>query len=221
MADPRDLCALADIAERTPGYTIGDDPTTDAALADFITTESRDFMEECRREITPIAAGSVTRVFDVDWIVVEERELMIGDAADVTAVVLKAQDGTVLQTLDSGGWVDMPRIREDWQPITSIYFPPLAADPAFFAWPAIQWAPYVPDENPRIVCEVTGTWGFPEVPRTVKRAVAVFALMRYLNDAASVGTRLADAADRAELNLAGALKSALDTRDRFRIPSVG
>ena len=221
MADPRDLCTLADVIERVPGYTLGDDPTVDATLADFITIESRDFMEEARREITPIRVGPETRVFDVDWIVVDERELLIGDANDVTAVVLKQQDGTVLQTLGSSGWVDMPRVREDWEPITSIWFPPLVQDPVFFAWPASTWGPHVPIENPRLVCEVTGSWGFPMIPQTVKRAVAVLVLVRYLNDAASVGTELADAADRAELNLAGALKAALDTRDRFRVPSIG
>lgn len=221
MADPRDLCTIDDVAERVPGYTIGDDPATDATLADFVTIESRDFMEEARREITPIRPGPETRVFDVDWIVVEERDLLIGDANDVTAVVLKGQDGTVLQTLDSSAWIDMPRVREDWEPITSIYFPPLVNDPVFFAWPATTWGPHVPIESPRLVCEVTGRWGFPSVPLTVKRAVATLVLVRYLNDAAAVGTDLADAADRAELNLAGALKAALDTRDRFRVPSIG
>ena len=221
MADPRDLCALADVVERVPGYAVGDDAATDALLGDFITIESRDFMEETGREITPIAPGSVMRVFDVDWIVCEERELLIGDATDTTGVVLKGQDGTVLQTLASSAWIDLPRIREDWEPITSIYFPPLVDDPAFFTWPTVTWGPYVPDENPRLVCEVTGTWGFPLVPATVKRAVATLVLMRYLNDAAAVGTALSDAANRAELNLAGSLKAALDVRDRFKVPRVG
>lgn len=221
MADARDLCALADVVERVPGYSAGDDAATDALLGDFITIESRDFLEETSREITPIAPGSVTRVFDIDWIVCEERELLIGDASETTAVVFKGQDGTILQTLDSTAWIELPRIREDWEPITSLYFPPLVDDPAFFAWPAVQWGPYVPDENPRLVCEVTATWGFPAVPQTVKRAVATLVLMRYLNDAAAVGTALADAANRAELNLAGSLKAAFDVRDRFRIPRVG
>jgi|SRR5579862_17869 len=221
MADRRDLCTLDDIAERTPGYEIGDDDATDAALADFITTESRDFMEVTHREFTSITDGPSTRVFDIDWIVVEERELLIGDAAAVTDVVLKGQDGTLLQTLDSSGWVELPRVREDWEPITSLSFPPLVSNPAFFSWPATQWGPFVPDENPRLLCEVTGTWGFPEVPKTVKRAVAVLVLLRYLNDVASVGTKLADAIDRTELNLAGGLKASLDTRDRFTVPQIG
>jgi hypothetical protein len=221
MSDPRDLCTIDDVVERVPGYEVGQDDTVDATLADFVTIESRDFMEVTGREITPITPGSVTRVFDVDWIVAEERELMIGDAADTTDVVFKGQDGTILQTLDSSGWVELPRVREDWQPVTSLYFPPLVNDPAFFAFPAVQWGPYVPDENPRLLCEVTGTWGFPEIPNTVKRAVATLVLARYLNDAAAVGTALADAADRAELNLAGSLKAAFDVRDRFRIRGVG
>lgn len=224
MADRRDLCTLADIAERTPGYEIGDDQATDAALADFITKESRDFMEVTRREITSITddgEDGSTRTFDVDWIVVEERELLIGDCAEVTDVVLKGQDGTVLQTLDSTAWVLLPRVREDWEPVTSLLFPAFVTEPAFFSSPAAHNGPSVPAESPLLLCEVTGTWGFPSVPDTVKRAVAVIVLLRYLNDAASVGTKLADAADRAELNLAGSLKAALDTRDRFRVPSIG
>jgi len=220
--DPRDLCTIADVVERVPGYDVGQDTDVDATLQDFVTIESRDFLEATRREITPITPGpDITRVFDVDWIVAEERELMIGDAADTTAVVFKGQDGTVLQTLDSSGWVELPRIREDWEPVTSLYFPPLVNDPAFFAFPAVQWGPYVPDENPRLICEVTGTWGFPEIPKTVTRAVATLVLARYLNDAAAVGTALADASDRAELNLAGSLKAAFDVRDRFRLRGVG
>ena len=133
--DPRDLCTIADVVERVPGYDVGQDTDVDATLQDFVTIESRDFLEATRREITPITPGpDITRVFDVDWIVAEERELMIGDAADTTAVVFKGQDGTVLQTLDSSGWVELPRIREDWEPVTSLYFPPLVNDPAFFAW---------------------------------------------------------------------------------------
>jgi hypothetical protein len=221
MADPRDLCTIDDVAQRVPGYTVGEDTETDATLEDFITIESRDFMETTGREITPISPGSSTRVFDVDWIVVEERELLIGDATDVTAVVLKGQDQTILQTLDSSAWVDLPRVREDWEPVTAIAFPPLVVDPAFFSWPAVQWGPYVPTESPRLLCEVTGTWGFPSIPQTVTRAVATLVLVRYLNDAAAVGTDFADAADRAELNLAGALKAALDVRDRFRVRSIG
>jgi len=221
MADARDLCTLADVVERVPGYSVGDDAATDAMLADFITIESRDFMEETHREITPIAPGSVTRVFDVDWIVCEERELLLGDASETTAVVFKGQDATVLQTLDSSGWVELPRVREDWEPVTSIYFPPLVNDPAFFAFPAVQWGPYVPDESPRLLVEVTATWGFPAIPKTVTRAVATLVLMRYLNDSAAIGTALSDAANRAEMNLAGSLKAALDVRDRFRVPSIG
>lgn len=221
LAHRRDLCTLADIEERTPGYAIGDDEATDAALADFITKESRDFMEATRREITPITAGPSTRVFDVDWIVTEDRELMIGDCAAVTDVELKGQDGTVLQTLDPTAWVLLPRLREDWEPVTSLYFPTLVTDPAFFSSPASHYGPHEPSENPRLLCEVTGTWGFPQIPDTVKRAVAVLVLLRYLNDAASVGTKLAEAADRAELNLAGSLRAALDTRQRFTVKRIG
>jgi hypothetical protein len=217
----RDLCTLEDVVARVPGYEVGDDDETDAMLAQFIAIESRDFMEETHREITPIAAGSVTRVFDVDWIVCEERELLIGDAASTTAVVLKGQDGTILQTLDSSSWVELPRVRETWEPVTSIFFPPLVNDPAFFSWPTISWGPHVPDESPRLLCEVTATWGFPSIPQTVRRSVATLVLMRYLNDTAAIGTALSDAANRAELNLAGSLKAALDTRDRFRVPSIG
>lgn len=209
----RDLCTLADIAERTPGYTIGDDEATDLALADFITTESRDFMEAAHREITSITdddEDGSTRTFDVDWVVAEDREILIGDAAEILSVVLKSPDGQIVQTLDEDAWVLFPRVREDWEPVTSLYFPPVVAAPA---GPAML--------SGTAVCEVTARWGFPAIPDTVTRAVAVLAMVRYLNDAASVGTDFAEAANRGDLNLGAALRAALETRERFTVRSIG
>jgi hypothetical protein len=112
----RDLCTLEDVVARVPGYEVGDDRRDRRDARPLHRDRVARLPGETRREITPISPGSVTRVFDVDWIVCEERELLIGDAASTTAVVLKGQDGTILQTLDSSSWVELPRVREDWEP---------------------------------------------------------------------------------------------------------
>lgn len=203
-----DLCRLADVVARVPGYNVGDDEQIDAVLAGLITQESRDFVETTHREI--LAKNTVNpRVFEIDWIDVEDREVFIGDAAAVTGVVLQLQDGTVMQTLASEAWVEDPRPqeREDWEPITSLRFPTRVPNAALIA--------------ETMLVEVTGTWGFPKIPDTVRRAVATLVIFRYVSDVASAGTAFADAANQPEFDMAGALRVALNTRDRLKIPLTG
>jgi hypothetical protein len=151
--------------------------------------------------------AEATRTFPCEWIEVEERELVIGDAAEISAVTITLQDGTLIQTLDSSAWVELERDREDWEPITSLEFPLFVLNAA-----ALSIATLI---------NVTATWGFPSVPDTIRRSVATLVIHRYLNDPAAVGTAFANAANRDEFNLAGALKVALNTRDRFGVPSLG
>jgi hypothetical protein len=214
------LCTLDDVVERTPGYTAGDDTDVDAVLNELIIEESQDFLEVTGREI--IAANDdAVRVFELDWFVAEERELLIGDAATVTAVDFKQQDGTLVQTLDASAWVKMPRVRKAWQPITSLAFPAGVASPAVLPHRGRNILGGGSLGDLHELAEVTGTWGYPAIPDTVKRAVATFVLFRYLNDVASAGTQLADLANKPEFNLAASLRVALDTRDRMRVARVG
>lgn len=205
----RDLCVLTDVTALVPGYTAGDDTATDARLTALIAEASRDAMERTQREFTAIVNGTTPlnpRSFDVDATIARRRRLMIGDCAAIASATIKDGQGTTVQTVDLAGVVSDPRIREDWQPIGTLWFRPDAATPA----------PLIPG----YVVEISGTWGFPSIPTTIKEAVARLVVVRFLNDVAAVGTQFADAANRAEFNLAASIRVALDALDRFYVPFV-
>ena len=199
---PRALCALEDVTKRVPGYNPGQDPEIDETLVDLILQESRDFLETTGRELRAMISDT-DRTFDVYEQVVERRRIWIGDAATVTGVALRQHDGSLIQTLEASAWVAEPRVRDDWEPITRLVFPYWTSSPA----------PLYCDT----VCVVTGAWGFPMLPDSVRRAVATFVIIRYLSDVAAEGTPFADLAARPEFNLAGSLRVALDVRDRLRL----
>jgi hypothetical protein len=197
----RDLCTLDDVTKRTPGYDAGDDTNTDATLAALITQESRDFVEACGREIVAMSTG--VRTFDLTNANVARRQLRIGDAAAVSQVELfDYDDATSLGVIAPSQYVLLPRVRDDWEPIRRIAFPyrPMSA--------ALMLAP-------GRTLHLSGTWGFPLIPDTVKFAVATFVIFRYINDVAGAGTQLSDAINRPEFNLAASLRAAMDVRDRL------
>ena len=79
----------------------------------------------------------------------------IGDlSAAPTLVRILDKDGTARATVAAGDYITYPRIRKPWQPITHLQF---TTDVI---------GPYASD-----VIEVTGVWGFPSVPGTVRQAV--------------------------------------------------
>lgn len=202
----RDLCALADVLALAPGYTPGDEPGTEDVLQQLITQESLDFMEETDREITSAAAGGAVRTFDVDHATVDERELLIGDAADITSVTIKDGDGN---TLDAAPvYRALPRVKEAWEPLTSIVFP-------------VRTVTGAASLRAGQMIEIDAAWGFPQIPETVRRSTARMVISRFLNDVAAEGTAFADAVNRDEFNIAAAWAAALDVRRRYRIPSIG
>ena len=211
----RDLCALADVTRLVPGYTAGDDTNTDATLNELITEQSRDAMERCGREFTPIEASQpALRSFDVDETVARRRKLYVGDLASApTLFELKTGAGELAQTLTGASYVLLPRVREDWQPYSTVWLRLDAADAATL-WGFDGWW-----RGRGLVAEITATWGFPSVPTTVKDAVARLVIVRYLNDVTNQGTEFADAADRVQFNMAGSIRQALDALDRFRVPA--
>lgn len=208
-ATGRDLCSLTDVTAIVPGYTAGDDAPTDAVLQRLLSEQSRDAMERCGREVTPITTGSSTRLFDTTEAFYRRRKLKIGDAATVTAVTVQDTAGATIQTLTATQYALQPRVREDWQPYSTVWFLPTTGTPPDWVW----WT------GPAVIA-VTGTWGFPLVPTTLKDAVARLTVVRYLNDVAGAGTNFSEAADRAEFNIAASIRTALDAIDRFHIPSV-
>ena len=202
-ADPRDLCTVADVVELVPGYSVGDDTATDALLQDLLTAESRDAMERTGREITPIT-GLNPRSFDVDYTVGRLRRLQIGDLKTVNGVTILNAQGATVQTVDMAGVVLEPRVREDWQPVGTLWFRPDATTPASLFYGN--------------VVVVDAVWGFPAIPETVAKAVARLTVVRYLNDAVALGTRFSEAADRAEFNIAASIRWSLDVLDRLYVP---
>lgn len=91
-----------------------------------------------------------------DWIL---REVEVGDMASVTSAQLITYgiDGTVADTTTLSNLIPQPRVRpQPWSPITSIKFPFSIIQPAFLF---------------RAVVRVTGNYGFPAIPESVKQAV--------------------------------------------------
>lgn len=200
---PRALCSLLDVCQRAPGYTAGDDPEIDETLNDLIVQESRDFVEATGREVVAMATGP--RTFDLTASNLTRRKIRVGDAATVSAVQLFDYDGTTsLGVIAANLYVLEPRIRDDWQPIRRIWFPYRPGNSILLA--------------PGRTLVVTGTWGFPAIPDTVKRAVATLVIARYLTDTAEAGTAFSDAVNRAGFNFAGSIRAALDVRDRLSTP---
>lgn len=196
----RDLCTIADVLVLVPGYE--SDPETDEALQEMITAESQLVHDESGREIVAIP-GLNPRVFDVDWMVAEDRELMLGDATTINTVTVKDCNGGVVPTPST--FVALPRIRQEWEPVTGLWFRRDIAAGTMLAW--------------GYTLEVDAVWGFPFVPQFITKAVAKRVLLRYITDVASKGTNLAEAVD--DVNPAALFASARDALNRIRIPGVG
>lgn len=210
----RDLCTLADVALLVPGYAQGNDTDTDAILSELITETSRAAMDlHSRREFKAIEASQpATRLFDMSAAQQRTGKLPIGDLANTTGLAVKLLDGqgNVAQTLTlNTDFVLLPRVREDWQPYHTIWF----VNTVPFFWPNFQWGP------PGTV-QVTGTWGYPSVPTTVKDAVARLVIIEYVNDVAASGTPFAELVNRQEINLGAWFRRAMDALESHCVPSI-
>jgi hypothetical protein len=190
----REICQLADVTQLVPGYST--DAQTDALLNALITAESRTAHDLAGREFVVIA-GATTRRYDLTGWNVITRRVRVGDMTTVTTVKLIAADqATELETVAAADRVSLPRVREEWQPIRQLWFPPASATPAQIACGRLL--------------EITGTWGFPAIPADLEMAVAKMVLVRYINDAANAGTALADAVNEIGFDAASAFASARD-----------
>lgn len=190
----RELCLLADVTQLVPGYA--SDAQTDALLNSLITSESRSAHELARREFVTIV-GSTTRRYDMTAETVLRRKVWVGDMTSVSTVTVEDQSAVTVETVAAANRVSLPRVREEWEPITDLWFPPFSASP-------------VGSLGDQYVLTVTGVWGFPAVPADLKMAVAKMVLVRYLADAASAGTALSDALNDQEFNAGMAFASARD-----------
>jgi hypothetical protein len=79
-------------------------------------------------------------------------EIRVGDLASLTSVNVRDRAGTLVEAVALGDIVTLPRNRQEWEPITRLWF----MDTVSLNW--------------NLVIEVTGVWGFPQIPEDVKRA---------------------------------------------------
>lgn len=183
----RALCELEDVTAFVPGYV--SDPMTDALLEQLIIAESRAIHGRTGREFKVISPAVGTRRFDISPANEYTRTIRIGDLATLSTVkIISTNQVTELQTVASPNYVALPRVREEWEPITGLFFPPGTGAAASILY--------------GYVLEVTGTWGFPALPADLRQACAQRVIFRYVSDAAAAGTRFSEAL--AEINI-GAL----------------
>jgi BppU N-terminal domain len=200
----RGLCELEDVTDYAPGYR--SDPRTDAVLEQMIIAESRAIHQETGREFKAIS-GANPRQFDLwEWNA-RTRTVNIGDVATITTVTIKDATGSTLQTVASADRVSLPRVREEWEPITALFFPWDSASPATLLWTgATQYV------------EIDGTWGFPAVPADLKEACARLVLFRYVTDVTAAGSSFADALQ--EVNVGALFANARGVVERYQLPQV-
>ena len=121
-------------------------------LVRVINDVSQRIIEQSERELIRYdsTASATARSFDfTSW-----PATCVGDLTSYTQVRFLNRDGTAVVTVAAGDIVDLPRNRRPWEPITHLRF---TAD---VVRPDPDWA-----------LEVTGVWGFPSVPGTVRQAV--------------------------------------------------
>lgn len=182
------LCTLQDVIGYIPGYD--SDPVTDTKLEALIEAQSQLILDETGREIVGPDTNPATRRFDIDAPRTRTRRIDVGDLAsdEDLVVTLLARDLTTVEVVDAAEFellYDGERYPDSsWAPITAIRFPWALGGPVFLS---------------DMTLEVTGTWGFPEVPAFIREACAGRVLLRYFNDVANAGTALSDAIDNVNL----------------------
>jgi len=131
------------------------DTSNDLELVRLINDVSDRMHYEAGREFKPISTASSARSFTIDWNGVCHGIVPVGDmAASPSQVRIIADDWTtVYTTVSTSVYLAWPEIRDAWKPIRALVF------------------------NPRYLsltagyrCEVTSTWGFPQVPGSIRQA---------------------------------------------------
>lgn len=156
---PRALIGLDDVkafANIDPNEDEDDD-----LLIDLINAASQSFYSLAQREFKPIRTNPQTRTFDLPassfWSGAPWRraEFFVGDLASFDAVTV---NGT---TISGGAVTGLPRVREEWQPITRLRFDStVAVGPSAASYDLA-------------LVTVHGNFGFPAVPEDIKQACRV------------------------------------------------
>ena len=135
------------------------DTGEDLELVEVINAVSDRFHEEAEREFRVDAStASATRTFFADDLAIKCGIIEVGDLAALgttPAVRILADDWTtVIATVSNSSLILHPEVRPSWAPARRMI---------------LNKSVLKPNAGYRI--EVTGTWGFPAVPPTVKQAV--------------------------------------------------
>lgn len=204
--DPRALCDLDDVKRLVPGYQF-DDELVDA-LIELINGLSDDIHAQADREVVSLdaTADPSARLFDLTQTHVRRRKVRIGDCASVTLVRVVDADGTLQEALTSGNYVLLPRVRGAADPIRQIWFPTTGVS-----------SPVTSVQCGRAL-EVTGNWGFPEIPARLRRAVAKLVIVRYVSDVTDGGPDTEFSNALGDINIAGLYRSATETIQRLSNP---
>jgi hypothetical protein len=113
--------------------------------------------QEAQREFKVVGSNPQTRDFPVDDYALVRGEILIGDATAITQVQLIDNDwSSVVETVDAADWQARPMVRQPWEPIRRIKLNYL------------NGASYL---RGGYLVRVTGSWGFPQVPQSVRQAV--------------------------------------------------
>jgi hypothetical protein len=168
--DTRALVSLAETKDWLKQLNV--DVSSDLRIVSVINDISDRFHQEAEREFKPYGTNPATRSFPIeqtgptvsryiDGVYFGEggpysRFLKIGDLTSFTQVqIIDSTDWTtVLETVALGKITAYPTVRAPWEPITGLEFLPTVT--ALYSGMRVA---------------VTGTWGFPAVPGTVRRAV--------------------------------------------------
>lgn len=199
----RQLCTLDDVKKYIPGYRANDQ--TEATLQGLIEALSLDLYDTSGREFTT-RGNDDPRQFTIAGYHCRNRRVRIGDLATTTDLLVEIldTDGTTLvQTVDAASYRAWPPApRDAWKPITALEFPPGAASPA-------QLAPWR-------MLQLTGTWGFPSIPRNVREGIAKLAIVRYVSDVDAGGATSLSSALGNEIDVAAMFRSAVESLAPYR-----
>lgn len=168
--DLRALVSLPEVKDWLKQLNV--DVTSDLRIVRVINDISDRFHEEAEREIKPYGTNPATRSFPIeqmgptspryiDGVYMGEagpysRMVAIGDLTSFTQVqIIDSTDWTtVLETVTLSKITAWPTVRKPWEPITHLEFLPTVT--ALYSGMRLA---------------VTGVWGFPLVPGTVRQAV--------------------------------------------------
>lgn len=202
-----DLCTLDDVIRYLPGYRAND--VTDQKLQELITSESDAIAQESGREIVPFADQPETRAFTIDERALRAGIVAVGDLAsagdtDITVELLAADD-TAVATYERSQYRALYRGRRrspthPWEPVRHLEFPRRLGCRSFTTGQTLL---------------VTGNFGFPAIPYSIRQACAKRVVLRYITEVANRGDTFSEASFE-NVNLAGLFASARDAVDALK-----